>query len=149
MRQLRLSAIELIAFAGACGDDNIPLGIEDVGPQAPSAPGPRGPSGSGPGRLGTGSSSDIASVVVAPSSLTLQVGDSVQVVAAALSQTGQGVTSATFTWTSSDPRIVRVREDPAQRGVAVVTGVGVGTATVSVAAGNASATAVVAVTPRR
>ena len=149
MRQLRLGAIALLALAAACGDDSIPLGIEDVGPQAPSSPGPRGPSGSGPGRLGTGSSSDVASVVVAPSSLTLQVGDSVQVVAAALNQAGQGVPGATFAWTSSDTRIVRVVADATQSGVAVVTGVGVGTATVSVTAGNASATTVVAVTPRR
>ena len=148
MRASRVSAaglIALLALGAKCADDKIPLGIEATGPSAPRSPGPQAPRGSGPGTLSGGGANSVATVAIAPSSLSMVVGDSVRVFAAAVDLNGQGVTGVTFTWTSSDTRVVRVREDPAQAGVAIVTAVGVGSATVSVAAGSASATAVVSV----
>ena len=151
MRRLRrLSAIAVVVLAAACGDNEIPLGVEAVGPGAPSSPGPQGPKGTGPGRIGTGGgSSDVAGVVIAPASMTLQVGDSVQVVAAAVDESGQAVRDATFSWASSDAGVARVRAEATQSAVAVVTGVGSGTAAISVTAGGVGATALVVVLPPR
>jgi uncharacterized protein YjdB len=137
-----------VIIAAKC-EDKIPLGIENVGPHAPSSPGPHGPTGSGPGRLtGGGGADSVASIAIAPSSLALTVGDSAQVVAAAADANGKGVTGITFTWASSDTRIVRVRVDATTSEVAHVTGLAVGSATVSVKAGPVTANALVAVTRR-
>jgi hypothetical protein len=151
MRRLTtFGAIALLALAGACDDDRIPLGIEMVGPQAPSSPGPQPPSGSGPGPIRTGGGADdVVTVAILPTSLTIQVGDSVQVSAAAFDDTGQGVTDVTFSWESSDTRVVRVRADPTQSGVALVTGVSAGSAIISATAGEVSGIAFVDVIPRR
>jgi hypothetical protein len=149
MLRLRLGAIALLVLGVACGDDNIPLGIEMVGPRAPSSPGPQGPSSEGPGELGAGASEDdVAAVAIVPASLSLVVGDSVRVLAAAVDQNGLGLTGVTFAWASSDTRVVRVRADPEQSELATVTAVGSGTAAISVTAGSATSAALVTVARR-
>ena len=147
MLRLRLGAVALLVLANACGDDRIPLGIEAVGPQAPVSPGPQAPGNTGPGRLGSGGS-DVASILIAPPSLTLAVGDSVRVVASAFDENDRGLAGVTFVWASGDTRIVRVRPDPEDPEVATVTAVGVGGTLITASAGDASASALVAVIGR-
>ena len=150
MHRLILGAITLLVLAAACGNDNIPLGIEAVGPRAPAGPGPQGPTSPGPGRLGGGASDDdVVDMAIAPETLFLLVGDSAQVVAVAVDENNQILQGVNFTWESSDPRIVRVREDPAQEGVGVVTALAPGSALVNASAGSVTVSALVVVSRRR
>lgn len=95
-----------------------------------------------PGPCGTGRRPALA---VTPSSVTLDLGQLVRVIAVAADSSGAGLATTEVLWSTSDPQVATV--DPDGR----VTGVGLGTATITAArlGGGPSATATVTVSRRR
>jgi Tol biopolymer transport system component len=84
-------------------------------------------------------SAQAARIEVFPAgTVELSVGQRVDALAAAYDQR-DNVANVTYTWTSSDPNVVRVEADPALPGQATLIGTGAGTATVQVRAGGRSA----------
>ena len=91
-----------------------------------------------------------ASIALTPQPLATNVGDVVALTATARDAAGI-LLNRSLTWTSSDPAIATVEEDPTglPERTGRVTGVGEGTAIITVTAGSASATTTVTVRPRR
>ena len=83
----------------------------------------------------------VAEVELSPVSGTLQLGDSIQLTARALSSAGQALAGRTITWSTNSPSILRVSS------TGVVVGLSAGQATVTASTGGKSATAAVDVHP--
>jgi hypothetical protein len=82
----------------------------------------------------------VAAVSVSPSSTSIEVGDSIRLVATAKDAGGATIGGATFTWTSSDPGVARVSS------AGMVKGVAGGSATMTATAQGVSGEAAVSVT---
>lgn len=82
----------------------------------------------------------VASVVVAPSTATLDVGGTTTLTATTLDASGKPLTGRVVDWTSSDPGVATVSS------TGVVTGVAAGTATITASSEGKSGTATVTVT---
>ncbi len=87
----------------------------------------------------------VAEVQVAPVSVSMAVGERREVLASAFDARGDNLATAKFIWTSSDSSVIRVAEDPAVPGIAVLTGVNQGNALVEARFGRSRASAAVQV----
>ncbi len=87
----------------------------------------------------------VAEVQVAPVTVTMAVGERRELMADAYDARGDIVTTVSFTWTSSDPGVVRVVEDASLPGIAALVGMSEGIAAIDVRVGNMRATAAVQV----
>jgi uncharacterized protein YjdB len=95
-----------------------------------------------PNRL---ASQQVAEVQIAPVTVTMAVGERKELLASAYDSRGDNLATTTFLWTSSNPGVVRVEEDPSMPGIAVLIGVAPGLANVEARTGNRSASAAVQV----
>jgi len=87
----------------------------------------------------------VAEVQVAPVTVTMSAGERRELMADAYDARGDIVTTASFVWTSSDPAVVQVQEDPSLPGIAVLMGLSQGIASVEVRVGSRRASAAVQV----
>lgn len=87
----------------------------------------------------------VAEVQVAPVTVTMSIGERRELMADAYDSRGDIVTSGSFVWTSSDPGVLRVEEDPSLPGIAVLIGLTEGIAAVEVRVGSERASAAVQV----
>ncbi len=87
----------------------------------------------------------VAEVQVAPVTVTMAVGERKELLASAYDSRGDNLATARFVWTSSNPGVVRVEEDPSMPGIAVLIGVAPGLANVEARSGSRSASAAVQV----
>jgi hypothetical protein len=92
-----------------------------------------------PGQSPGGPSDVVASIIVSPSTLTLDPGGSTKLAAEARRGDGSVIGTATFTWTSTSPAVATVAGD------GTVTAVAGGTAMITATSGAASRTASVTV----
>jgi TolB protein len=90
-------------------------------------------------------SQQVAEVQVAPVTVTMSVGERRELMADAYDSRGDIVTTASFSWTSSDPNVVRVEEDPSLPGIATLIGLNEGIAAIEARVGNRHASAAVQV----
>jgi Tol biopolymer transport system component len=81
----------------------------------------------------------VADLEVTPQAVSVVVGERREVLATAYDRDGD-IASVSFVWTSSNPGVVMVEEEPGLPGVAYVIGVTPGTASVQVQAGGRTAT---------
>ena len=91
------------------------------------------------------SGQQVSEVQVAPVTVTMSAGERRELMADAYDTRGDIVTAASFVWTSSDPSVVQVQEDPSMPGIAVLMGLSQGIAAVEVRVGNRRASAAVQV----
>ena len=87
----------------------------------------------------------VAEVQVAPVTVTMSIGERRELMADAYDSRGDIVTSGSFVWSSSDPGVLRVEEDPSLPGIAVLIGLTEGIAAVEVRVGSERASAAVQV----
>ena len=87
----------------------------------------------------------VAEVQLAPVAITLGVGERRELLASAYDARGDNLPTVTFVWTSTDPAVVLVEEDPSVPGVAILIGVGRGVASVEARVGGERASAAVQV----
>ncbi len=87
----------------------------------------------------------VAEVQVAPVTVTMSVGERRELMADAYDARGDIVTTASFSWSSSAPGVVRVEEDPGLPGIAALIGLSEGIAAIEVRVGNRRASAAVQV----
>jgi hypothetical protein len=87
----------------------------------------------------------VAEVQVAPVTVTMSVGERRELMADAYDARGDIVTTASFSWTSSDPGVVRVEEDTSLPGIAALLGLSEGIAAIEVRVGSRRASAAVQV----
>jgi uncharacterized protein YjdB len=81
---------------------------------------------------------DVADLDAVPRSLTLAVGERREVLATAYDARRNTILEVDFTWSSADPSVVQVEEDPSIAGVAYVIGAMGGSTTVTVSVGSRS-----------
>ena len=87
----------------------------------------------------------VAEVQVAPNTVTMMIGERKELIADAYDSRGDIVSAATFSWSSSDPSVVGVEEDPSLPGIVTLVGQSMGIANVEVRVGNRRASAAVQV----
>ena len=87
----------------------------------------------------------VAEVQIAPVAVTMSVGERRELMADAYDSRGDIVSSSSFIWSSSDPGVVSVQEDPTLPGIAILMGLSEGVAAVEVRVGNRRALAAVQV----
>lgn len=88
---------------------------------------------------------EIAELEIAPRTVSIAVGQRVEVLASAFDAGGDIVT-VTFRWVSSNPEVARVDPDPSVAGVAYITGVSAGIASVEARVGRRARSVAVQVT---
>ncbi len=87
----------------------------------------------------------VAEVQVAPVAVTMSVGERKEIMADAYDGRGDIVPAARFAWSTSDPGVVEIEEDPSLPGIVALIGLGEGVANVEVRVGNQQASATVQV----
>ncbi len=92
------------------------------------------------------SAQGVAEVQLAPVTITLGIGERRELLASAYDARGDNITTAQFSWTTSNPEVVWIEEDAGIPGIAVLIGAAPGLATVQARIGNYHASAAVQVT---
>jgi serine/threonine protein kinase len=104
---------------------------------------PISPSVAGRGIGSSGGRPSIASLLIAPARVTLEVGDAVQLHSTARSRRGQTLGSRRMSWASTNPDVARVAPN------GLVTAIAPGSVTITASSENTSATAVITVVAAR
>lgn len=82
------------------------------------------------------SAQTVAELSIQPVQVRLSVGETTELVASAMDRSGVLIPNADYTWSSSNPGVITVQEEPGFEGLGVVTAVGPGLALLEVRAGN-------------
>lgn len=78
----------------------------------------------------------VAELSIQPVQVRLKVGEATELVASAMDRSGELIPNADYSWSSSNPGVITVREEQGFEGLGVVTAVGPGLALLEVRAGN-------------